>query len=242
MSSSGLRLIKTKPAKQISGYYMIMHDMQFAARVFGLAAKIEERTAEQKINGYPTADEEFRLIQRLDPFLRAGVPIARIDSDNRNENETMRSALFEAGIIAYGRCFNSGLRTRLSPGKIFKGNLQTANKLHHSIMDVRNTHIAHSELKMERSIVGGQLVEDFNYGQRPNLIMLAQVIRRHVPNNKSLEELEIHCNSIVTEVVRPKILESSRALREELLRMTPEQLAKFPHFDTSVLDDADELL
>jgi hypothetical protein len=132
----------------------------------------------------------FRQLLQLDPILRGGATVALIDQDNRNKNEVLQSALFEAGIVTYSRCFNSGLRTRLSTD-IFKGRLASEKKLHDAIITVRNKHIAHSELKMEHSIVGCQLVEDQNYGKRPNLVMTTLAVRRHVPNNEFLEELEI---------------------------------------------------
>lgn len=238
MGDNRIKEITTKLAKQVSGYAMIMYDMQFAARVFGLAAKVEERSPAQKLDSRPSVEMRFRQLLQLDPIMRAGAAVAQIDQDNRNEKEAVKSALFEAGIVTYGRCFNSGLRTGLSAG-IFKGRLAAARKLHKAIITVRNKHIAHSELKMERSIVGCQLVEDLNYGKRPNLIMTTLVIRRHVPNSERLEELETHCNSIVIEVIQPKLLEAARALREQLLQIPPEQIAEFPDFgaDVPCIDD-----
>jgi hypothetical protein len=39
--------------------------------------------------------------------------------------------------------------------------------------------------------------------------------------------LESHCRAIVHEVIEPKLLESGRALREQLLQMPVEQIAKY---------------
>ncbi|MBD3339588.1 MAG: hypothetical protein GF353_10790 [Candidatus Lokiarchaeota archaeon] len=83
---------------------------------------------------------------------------------------------------------------------------------------------------MERSIVGCQLVEDHNYGKRPSLIMTTLRVRRHVPNRERIKELENHCNLIVNEVIQPKLLESVRALREQLLKMPSDQIDKFKDF------------
>lgn len=229
MTEKGPKVVTTKLSKQVSGYTLIMNDMQFAAKVFGFAAKLEVRSPAQISDSRQSVDTRFRQLLQLDPFLRVGATVAQIDQDNRNENEVMQSALFEAGIITYGRCFNSGLRTRLS-ASIFKGRLASAKKLHNAIIMARNKHIAHSELKMERSIVGCQLVEDHNYGKRPNLIMTTLAVRRHVPNNGRLEELETHCSSIVSEVIQPKLLETARTLREQLIQMPPEQIENFQDF------------
>lgn len=234
------KVVTTKLAKQLSGYTLIMYDMQFTDRIFGFAAKIEVRSPAQICDSRPSADTRFRQLLQLDPILRAGATVAQIDQDNRNENEVVQSALFEAGIVTYCRCFNSGLRTRLSAG-IFKGRLASAKKLHDAIITARNKHIAHSELKMERSIIGCQLVEDHNYGKRPNLVMTTLAARRHVPNNERLGELEIHCSSIVSEVIQPKLLEKARALRKQLLQMPPEQIENFQDFGDE-LPRIDELL
>src|SRR5215467_1488079 len=108
------KIVSTKLAKQVSGYALLMYDMQFASRVFGLAAKYETRTPDQIRASRPSVDTRVRQFQAMDPVLRAGATVAQIDSDGRNESETVKAALFEAGIVTYGRCFNSGLRTHLS--------------------------------------------------------------------------------------------------------------------------------
>jgi hypothetical protein len=45
MTEKKLKVVTTKLAKQVSGYTLIMYDMQFAAEVFGLAAKLEVRSS-----------------------------------------------------------------------------------------------------------------------------------------------------------------------------------------------------
>ena len=233
MADVKLKIVSTKLAKQVSGYALLMYDMQFASRVFGLAAKHETRTSDQKRDSRPSQDARFRQLLELDPILRAGATIAQIDSDDRNESEAVKSALFEAGIVTYGRCFNSGQRTHLSDS-IFREQLSSAKKLHDALIAVRNKHIAHSELKMERSIVGCQLVEDQNYGRRPNLVMAILAIRRHVPADERLAQLQAHCDAIVTHVIHPKLLDKARALREQLLQMPVEQIEAFRDFAVEI--------
>jgi hypothetical protein len=227
------KVVSTKAAKQVSGYALLRYDMQFASRVFGLAAKHEMRTPDQIRDSRPSLDARFRQLRSMDPVLRAGATVAQIDSDGRNESETVRSALFEAGIVTYGRCFNSGLRTHLSDS-IFEGPLSSAKKLHEALMKIRNKHIAHSELKMERSIVGCELVEDHHYGQRPNLVMTILALRRKVPSNERLLELQAHCDAIVTYVIHPMFLKKARAVREQLLKMPSEKIEDFVNFGAEV--------
>jgi hypothetical protein len=233
MADGKIKVVSTKLAKQVSGYALLGYDMQFASRVFGLAAKCEVRTQEEIHDNRPSLDTRFRELVAMDPFLRAGATVAQIDADGRNESEAVRSALFEAGIVTYGRCFNSGLRTHLSEG-IFRGHLSPAKKLHEALMKIRNKHIAHSELKMERSLVGCALVEDQNYGRRPSLVMTVLALRRKVPTNERLLELKGHCDAIVAHVIHPRFLEKSRALREQLLQMPSEQIEDFVDFGAEV--------
>jgi hypothetical protein len=233
MANMKAKVVSTKLAKQVSGYALLMYDMQFASHTFGLAAKQEMRTPNEIRDSRPSLDTRARQLRAIDPVLRAGATVALIDSDGRNESETVRSALFEAGIVTYGRCFNSGLRTHLSDS-IFRGHLSSAKKLHEALMSIRNKHIAHSELKMERSIVGCQLVEDHNYGRRPNLVMTILALRRKVPTNERLLELQTHCEAIVAQVIHPRFLEKSRALREQLLQMPSEQIEDFSDFGAEV--------
>ena len=229
MSKNAIKVVTTKLGKKLSGYLFLKYDMEFAARAFALAAMRGVRSVPERLTGRPSVEDRTRLWQAMDPILRAGAAIAQIDEDDRSESEAERSALFEAGIVTYGRCFNSGLRTRLSKD-IFIGDLSRHRKLHDAIIRVRNKHIAHSELKMEQSIVGIQLVDDQDYGKRPNLVLTMLIIRRHFPADVRLAELESHCRTIVEKVIEPRILVIGRSLREQLLQMPAEQIEGFPDF------------
>jgi len=231
-TNNAIKLVTTKLAKQVSGYALLKDDMEFAARVFGLAAKRHVRSVAERQANRPSAEAKARLLFALDPILRAGASVGQFDEDNRNESEVERCALFEAGIVTYGRCFSSGARTGL-PNRIFVGALSRRRELHDAIMAVRNKHIAHSELKMEQSIVGCQLIDDQNYGKRLNLILTILSMRRDAPKNDRLTALEAHCRAIVHEVIEPKILKSGRALREQLLQMPAEQIAKYADLGTT---------
>jgi len=226
-----LKVVSTKLAKRASGYALLLADMQFASRVFGIAAKLENRTPEQIRGARPSLEARCRQLLEFDPFLRAGAAVAQIDRDIRNDSEATKAALFEAGIITYGRCFNSGARTQLAI-RIFRGSLASAKTTHEALIEVRNKHVAHSELKMERSIVGCALVDDQNYDKRPNLVMSVLAIRRDVPSDELLAQFQAHCEAIINEVIYPEFLETGRALREQLLQMPLEQIEKFPDFAT----------
>jgi hypothetical protein len=224
-----MKLVTTKMAKRVSGLALLMYDMQFAARAFDLATKCPVRSPADRLASRPSAEAKINQLIALDPLLRRGAAVAQIDADHRNESEAERCALFEAGVITYARCFTNGSRTQLKED-IFKERLSAGRRLHQKIMTVRNKHIAHSELKMELSFVGCQLVDDANYGRRPNLVMALIAARRDAPSDERLQELKSHCDAIVLEALQPRMLEAARSLREQLLKMRPEDIDRFKDF------------
>lgn len=203
--------------------------MEYAARVFGLAAGFEQRTTAQLQAERPSAYERMQALWTFEPILRQGGGVAQMDPDVRNDAEAVKSALFEAGVITYARCFVSGARTQLNEG-IFKGDLATARGLHRKIMNARHRHIAHSELKMEHSIVGCELVVDAKYGKRPNLVAGVIVARKNIPSDQQLNGLQAHCTLIADQVIYPKFMEVSRSMREQLLQMPTAQIEALPEF------------
>ncbi len=139
--------------------------------------------------------------------------------------------------MTYARCFNSGQRTRLgrdglrtlrsTAEEIVDGRL-----LHDKLMEARNEHIAHAALKFERSILGCSLVEDLNYGKRPNMIITGLALRRNAPTNEKLLALHAHCLLVAKEVIQPKLMKTASAMREQLLMMPKEQFEGYPDFDS----------
>jgi hypothetical protein len=229
MSESRLKVANTKLAKQLSAFALIINDMEFCARTFTLAAKLPSRSSSQVTRDRPSATARLELIFAFDPILRAGAAVGQFEEDLRDDNEVLKSALFEAAIVTYGRCFNSGLRTRLSD-RMFTGPFAYLKRDHETLVRIRNQHVAHSELKAEHSLVGFQLVEDRNYGERPNLVTTVVSARRNYPRDERLLEFGTHCEVIASQIVQKKILEIGRALREQLLKMPAEQIAALPDF------------
>lgn len=229
----GLKLVTTKLAKRVSGLALLIYDMQFAARAFDLATKRPIRSPADQLASRPSAEARTSQLLALDPLLRQGAAVAQIEEDHRNESEAERCALFEAGVVTYARCFTNGSRTQLKED-IFKGRLAPGRTLHQKIMTARNKHIAHSELKMEHSIVGCQLVDDANYGHRPSLFMTLMRARRDAPNDEQLQALKAHCDAIVVEALQPDMLEAARSLREQLLKMRPEDIDRLQDFGAAI--------
>jgi hypothetical protein len=227
-----MRLANTKLAKQVSSYSLIANDMEFCARAFRLAADLPVRTPEEALEAKPTAEERTNQIWQFEPLLRAGAAVASFEGDQRTDSETMKAALFEAAVVAYGRCFNTGLRTSLQP-KIFSDSLSRHRNTHDLLIAIRNKHIAHSELREEHSVVGVELVDDPAYGKRPNLVMGIVSGRRYYPPDDRLSTFQTHCNAIIELYIRPKLLETAKALREQLLQMPPEQISEMPDFGSS---------
>jgi len=101
-----MKLITTKTSKQLGGYLLISDDLNFAGRAFHLASTYNVRSLEEKKASRPSEMERVNQLFALDPILRKGGGVAQFDPDNRSESEIMRYALFEAGIVIYGRCFS----------------------------------------------------------------------------------------------------------------------------------------
>ena len=112
MKDAVLKGVTTKLAKQVSGHTLIMYDMQFASRMFALAATQATRTASQISDDRPSLEARLHQVLQMDSILRSGAAVAQIESDHRNDSEAVRSGLFEAWVVTYGSCFNSGLAAR----------------------------------------------------------------------------------------------------------------------------------
>ena len=152
------------------------------------------------------------------------------DQENTDNNQFERDGLFEAGIIAYARCFNSGHRTALTH-KIFKNKLFERKKIHNFIIKLRNKHIAHSELKLERSHVGVSLVNDPKFGNRPSVVCTLFSVRRPAPSSEKLREMAAHCEAIIDQYLEPQIIKVGSKMREQLIGMPQDQIDRLPDFN-----------
>lgn len=224
---NSIKLAETKIAKQLSAYTLIHYDLEYSARAFTQAADLSSQRI--KYNVEKIIKSRLSQFVPLDPLLRAGAAIAQMDKDSLDSTSVVKSALFEAAIVTYARCFVSGARSCISV-KVFNGELSGAIKLHNAIIQLRNKHIAHSELKQELSIIGFQLIDDPAYGKRPSTIISAIAARRYFPSNEELKRLSDHCNLVDDKVVQPIILKNAKALREELLKMSSEKIDKMKDF------------
>ena len=227
-----MRLANTKLAKQLSSFALIGNDLQFCARAFRHASSLPVRISEEALKEKASAEERRDQIWQFEPFLRAGATVASFEGEERTDNETIKAALFEAAVVTYGRCFNTGLRTRLQ-SKIFTDVLFPRRSTHELLIAIRNKHVAHSELREEHSTVGVDLVEDPAYGKRPNMVMGIVSGRRYYPSDDRLKAFEEHCNAIVMHYLRPKLSDMARALREQLLQMPPEQFQNRSRSDSA---------
>ena len=227
-----MRLATTKLAKQLSAYALIDNDLTFCARAFALAAQTTVRTPQEKAESRPIAQEQMNQLWQAEPLLRHGATVANFDAEDRTDQEVSKAALFEAAVVTYGRCFNTGARTSLQT-KIFTEDLLGQRTLHEHLLNIRNTHVAHTELREERSIVGFRLVVDQNYGKRPNMVMGITYGRRYYPDDSRLSEFAAHCNAVREKYLRPKLLEATKAFREQILAMPTEQIEQMPPFSTA---------
>jgi hypothetical protein len=222
-----MKLAETKIAKQLSAYTLIHYDLEYSARAFAQAADLSSQR--EKIDAEKIIQSRLSQLALLDPILRAGAAVAQMDKDRLDSTSVVKGALFEAAIVTYARCFVSGARSCLSE-KVFRGELSGAIKFHNVIIQLRNKHIAHSELKQELSIIGFQLVNDPAYGKRPSTIISAIAARRYFPSKEELKKLSNHCVFVDEKAVQPIILKNAKALREELLKMSSEEIDQMKDF------------
>jgi hypothetical protein len=110
------------------------------------------------------------------------------------------------------------------------------------MMETRNQHIAHSELRLEKSYAGITLVDDPNYGRRPSGIVMAIWDRRSAPRKDKLLEMAAHCCVIIKEYLNPKMLKTGLEIREKYLKLPKEQFDALPDYfgeinPTEMLDE-----
>jgi hypothetical protein len=222
-----MKKLTSKIARQFGGYYLMKTDLMFCRHVFSRAADIATPVV-KKDSTHEAFDSVAAVLTTADPLLRAGGTLAsEISADDPLESD--RRAFFEAGIVAYAKCFNSNLRTRLPDG-IFQGALRAHKPLHAWMMEVRNSHIAHSDLRLERSYAGIQLVDDPNYGKRPSGILCAILTRRNVPRTERLREMARHCDLIISLHLNKQISKVGKEIREQILRLPKHQFEELPNY------------
>src|SRR5262249_36370932 len=106
-----------------------------------------------------------------------------------------------------------------------------ANKpLHAWMIEVRNSHIAHSDLRLERSYAGIRLVDDPNYGKRPSAIVIAILKRCNVPRTERLREMARHCDSIISLYLNEQLAKVGKEIREQILRLPKHQFEELPNY------------
>ncbi len=230
MDKKKIKIAETNIAKQLSAYTLIHYDLEFSCRAFTLAANFSDK--KKKIDTEKCTQSRVSQIAVLDPILRMGATVALLDRNQSETSTLAKTALFEAAIISYARCFNMSKRTSLT-AKVFKGKLSPSLKRHEKIIKLRNEHIAHTELKYEQSIIGFQLVNDPAYGNRPSAVFSGLKARRAHPPSEDLHELRTHCQLVDEQVVQPILLKKAKALREELLNMSDEEIMRMRNYGES---------
>jgi hypothetical protein len=222
-----MKKLTTKIGKQFGGYALIRTDLEFSgftfARAADLSASAPPSSGEHDL--FPTIEQD---LEAAHPLLRSGGAVM-FEGRKATPPDFDKRAYFEAGIVAYAKCFNSNLRTRLSQD-IFKGALAGQKELHLWCMEVRNSHIAHADLRLERSYTGINLVTDAVYGVRPSGILMTMQVRRNVPSAETLLELSGHCALIVEHYLAPQMEKTAKEIREQMLRLPKAQFDALPDY------------
>jgi len=214
-------------AKKATHFLMIQSDLDFASAAFEEAARLpRDRLPARETD---LAAEARALVDEV----AVSKGVMRVDSTPIYANFLTISALFEAGVISYARCFNSNLRSALKVDD-FGGSLALRKPMHAWMMRVRNKHVGHSDLKLERSRIGVSLIVDPHFGPRPSVMFPSFVVRRGPPSPEKLAEMAQHCRAVRTEYVDARLMAILRETRERLLRMPAEQIAEWPSLDDAL--------
>ncbi|MEU1544883.1 hypothetical protein [Nocardia sp. NPDC005745] len=80
------------------------------------------------------------------------------DESRKDKRWVLQQALFSAAVIAYARCFGSGVRGKLESAaldQLPQNEPGAARQLHRFVCDLRDKHVAHSVSPFEAVMVGG---------------------------------------------------------------------------------------
>ncbi|MBF6335206.1 hypothetical protein IU450_04835 [Nocardia abscessus] len=114
------------------------------------------------IEDVPQVDELYNFVGILEDMkfvAEAFDQLAELTrEDGDDEPWVHRQALFSAAVIAYARCFGSGVRGKLEVSaldQLPQSEPGAARKMHKFVCDMRDKHVAHSVSPFEAVMVGG---------------------------------------------------------------------------------------
>jgi len=91
--------------------------------------------------------------------------VGMLEVPESSADETIIQALWSAAHVAYARCFNSGLRTKLRPSDVKRLRIKGAVRHHENALALRDMHIAHS-VSDEETIRLGLIIDKDQSGAR----------------------------------------------------------------------------
>jgi hypothetical protein len=110
-------------------------------------------------NDLPSAEElrdRASISQDLQLVVRCIQRLLQLDPDDHTSSDAvLTQALWTTALIAYARCFGSGVRIRLTNDDIRKLGLNgEPEEFHRHLLDLRSKHVAHSVNAFESLAVG----------------------------------------------------------------------------------------
>ena len=197
----------------------------------------EAREAEELLGLYNDLDYVVRLAEMLTLLLRErgqkkqseGVREVPLYGPDEGDETYVQRALWEAALVAYGRCFHKGKRHCLNEN-VFEGQPEAILVWHRYFKNTRDKHVAHSVNPFEECVTGAHIVD------RDTAPRLVGVFNLHVQRSgesvetvDSLKQLAVY----VREVVERKRKEASGRLWRKAASLSPEELRNLPELEVT---------
>lgn len=161
--------------------------------------------------------------------------IESLDFYNDSDDPRLKVILWGYAVVAYGRCFGSGVRHAAKPSRFIKLLPKVMQELNDSVLAMRNKHIAHSVNAMERPMTLYRLDE------RGEALMVTENIRVAPGNGGSavqLRELAVAVLHLINERQKSLLLLAKREI--ESVPLADRFAVPYVHFEVSKKEGIEE--
>lgn len=142
------------------------------------------------------------------------------------EADFIEKALFNAGVVAYVRCFNSGDgRKILKIGEAFS---KDQRETHAFLVRLRNAHIAHSASDFEQCICFVALSSGPD-GKRDAKTVHGEILAEASrPFREAKEKYLALMHAVLDQIVRPELAKHQAAVDKEVASMSIDEIKSLP--------------
>lgn len=151
---------------------------------------------------------------------------ACLSESMNTKSELIDKALFNAAVIAYGRCFNSGDGRKVL--KIVEPFSKDQKETHSFLMRLRNAHVAHSASDFEQCLYVVALLPGHD-GKPDDKILKGEIIAEF---SRPLREEKVKYLSLMQDVldkiVRPDLAKHQAAVDKEAAALSLDEIRALP--------------